>query len=93
MVQRCFCRCDTLEGRKNGLCSKYKSVVFPLPAEVKNMLFPNAKQTKRIIKPKQKNQKSGKESFGSNALLKPESINEYLKMTYNTILELEFGCR
>jgi hypothetical protein len=93
MVQRCFCRCDTLEGRKNGLCSKYKSIVFPLPAEVKNMLFPNSKMNKRPIKIKTKVQKAGHESFGSNTLLKPETIKDYLRMTYNTILELELGCQ
>jgi hypothetical protein len=56
------------------------------------MLFPNSKKS-RVIKPKIKLQPGNKESFGSNELLKQETINDYLRMTFNTILELEASCR
>ena len=41
MFQKCFCRCDTLEGRRFGLCRDYRSKVYELPMRVKRELFPN----------------------------------------------------
>ena len=38
--QRCFCRCETTEGRKHGLCKHYKSKGILLPANLKKKLFP-----------------------------------------------------
>ena len=36
--QRCHCRCDTLEGRRYGLCSRYRSPTVPLPPEIRREL-------------------------------------------------------
>ncbi len=92
MYQRCFCRKETLEGRKNGYCSKFKSTVFPLPLEVRKMLFPRSK--KKNTRPKQQNGTIRVESFGSNLLLKQENtLKDYLKMSLNTIKEIEHKCR
>jgi len=41
MVQRCNCTCDTLVGRRYGLCKKYQSQVFQL-GDIKEVLFPDA---------------------------------------------------
>lgn len=92
MYQRCFCRKETLEGRKNGYCSKFKSTVFPLPLEIKKMLFPNSKKNNR--RPKQPVGNIRIESFGSNLLLKKQdTLKDYLKMSLNTIKEIENKCR
>ena len=32
--QKCFCKCNTLEGRQHGLCSNFKSIGFPLSHKV-----------------------------------------------------------
>lgn len=37
--QGCYCRCDTLEGRRYGLCRDFKSEVFPVPEEVLRAFF------------------------------------------------------
>ena len=92
MYQRCFCRCETLEGRINGLCSKFKSKVFILPLEVKKMLFGNSK--KRNSYKKLRSETSQIDTFCSNLNLQNNNkqIKNYLKMSYNTILEIERKC-
>jgi len=39
ICQRCWCRCDTLERRKNGLCRDFKSMPKPLTQNEKQILF------------------------------------------------------
>ena len=34
VAQKCYCRCDTAEGRKHGLCRDFCGPWFPLPAGV-----------------------------------------------------------
>lgn len=41
VTQKCHCTCDTLMGRKYGLCKKFESQVFPMIGETKDALFPN----------------------------------------------------
>lgn len=92
MIQRCFCRKETMEGRQNGLCSSFKSTIFPLPNEVRKMLFPDSKK-KRSVK-QQSNKGMKVEMFGSNLLLKKqETLMDYLKMSLNTIKDIEKKCR
>ena len=43
ICQKCFCRCDSTEGRKFGLCRDYHSNMVALTAKLKSTLFPNAK--------------------------------------------------
>ena len=66
-------------------------LVFPLPLEVgKNV--PRSK--KKNTRPKQQNGTVRVESFGSNLLLKQENtLKDYLKMSLNTIKEIEHKCR
>lgn len=41
--QRCFCRCNELEGRRSGkLCKEYISEPFPLTQRLRSLLFPNS---------------------------------------------------
>jgi hypothetical protein len=37
--QRCYCTCDTTEGRKHGLCKNYRSDMWPVPKEVVAAFF------------------------------------------------------
>lgn len=40
MYQKCFCQCETTEGRKFGLCRDYKSSPYTLPNNVLKELYP-----------------------------------------------------
>jgi hypothetical protein len=87
LVQRCFCRCKTTEGRSHGLCSEFKSKYFNLPFELKTLLFPKKKKRKNIKKDSYG--LSGAPSvFGSYTSLK-QSKQSYLKMSMNSILFIE----
>ncbi len=37
--QRCYCRCETTEGRKYGMCKDFASQVWPVPTDVLNAFF------------------------------------------------------
>lgn len=37
--QKCFCRCETTEGRKYGMCKDFGSEVWPVPPEVTVAFF------------------------------------------------------
>lgn len=93
LYQRCFCRCDTTDGRLDGPCSQYKSSPFPLPREVVKMLFPNASNKKIGTKANQNKINPGKEVFASNILMKSrETLPLYLKMSLNTVYLIEKKC-
>ena len=40
LYQKCFCTCETLEGRAHGLCKKYKSGMYAMPNYVTVALYP-----------------------------------------------------
>lgn len=44
LKQRCFCRCDTTEGRVDGKCSDYSSKNFKIPPLLYSKLFGYTKQ-------------------------------------------------
>jgi len=44
--QKCFCKCETLQGRKNGFCKDFTGRVRLLPPSLSNVLFPNKKADK-----------------------------------------------
>ena len=44
ICQKCFCRCDTLDGRKYGYCKDYESKYIPCTPQLKKIL--NFKDTK-----------------------------------------------
>lgn len=94
MFQRCFCKCDTLVGRKHGLCKEFKSQLFTLPMDLKTMLFPNSKGRKVQQSGKKPNGRMTVETYGSNSLMKKqETLQDYLKMSMNTIKHIESKCR
>lgn len=37
--QKCFCTCDSVEGRLHGKCSDYRSSGYPLPPKLRKLLF------------------------------------------------------
>ena len=39
VVQRCFCQCQTFQGRKYGMCRDFKSKAFKLTNELRHELF------------------------------------------------------
>lgn len=39
VCQRCYCRCDTTEGRRHGLCKDFSSAVWPVPERVTDAFF------------------------------------------------------
>jgi hypothetical protein len=52
ICQRCYCRKDSIEGRKNGPCGSYSSKLVPLSRQLQSFLFGNAligKKGKKII--------------------------------------------
>lgn len=38
--QRCYCRCDTTQGRKYGMCKDFSSDAWQVPREVMDVFFP-----------------------------------------------------
>jgi len=84
--QRCHCKCDKVR-RTGKMCSDFESKRFDLPQALLKKLFPNAKKLRR----KKKGLDPMKpQSFGSNILLKNrESQQDFLQMSWNTILEIE----
>jgi hypothetical protein len=46
MRQKCFCRCDTTEGRVDGRCAEYSSKYFKYNSKIVNKLFPKSKENK-----------------------------------------------
>lgn len=79
MIQKCFCKCDTTEGRVNGKCSDYSSKYFELGSSLARKLFINLKIKKDIKRYNPGN------SFPSFKLLEldPEAFNIMLTNTVN----------
>jgi hypothetical protein len=51
ICQKCFCKCDTLDGRKYGYCKDYSSTVIPCTPLLRRMLnFKEIKDDKHMIK-------------------------------------------
>lgn len=42
VCQRCYCRCETAEGRKYGMCKDFASECWAVPREVTDAFFPDA---------------------------------------------------
>lgn len=48
ICQKCFCRCETTEGRRYGFCKDFSSREHALTSKLKDMLFPDKKMSKNI---------------------------------------------
>ena len=44
--QRCYCRCETTEGRKLGTCKEYVGETFPVPSKAMNTFIGNDDESK-----------------------------------------------
>jgi hypothetical protein len=66
ICQKCFCKCDTMDGRKYGFCKDYSSTIIPCTPHLRKML--NFKEIKidktKIIK----NNKVNSEDINVNTL-------------------------
>jgi len=54
IAQKCFCRCETLDGRRDGFCKDFRGRVHTLPGRIIDKVYPNRseiKKTKEIKKP------------------------------------------
>lgn len=47
IVQKCFCRCETMEGRKYGFCKDYASRPHKLSYKICSILYPNGLKTRK----------------------------------------------
>jgi len=47
--QKCFCRCETIKGRKNGFCKDFSGRKIILPDEIYKKLYPNGTVNKNHI--------------------------------------------
>jgi hypothetical protein len=54
VAQKCFCRCETIQGRKGGFCKDFTGVKHNLPPSIRDVLFTNKKSDtiKRAIAPR-----------------------------------------
>jgi hypothetical protein len=79
MKQKCFCSCDTTEGRVSGKCCNYSSKYFELGEELKNKLFPKNK----VKLERESYEYNPGNSFPSFALLdkNPKKFGNMLKNT------------
>lgn len=50
VCQKCFCRCETMKGRRFGLCKDFSGRVSALPPKLLNLMFPSKKQKVDNIK-------------------------------------------
>ena len=50
ICQKCFCRCDTMKGRKSGFCKDFSGRSHKLPNSLMNEMFPTKKKTRDNIK-------------------------------------------
>jgi len=48
IYQKCFCSCETTEGRRSGFCKEFSGREHVMPSKLKYMLFPDKKMSKNI---------------------------------------------
>ena len=66
ICQKCFCKCDTMDGRKYGFCKDYSSTIIPCTPHLRKILnFKEIKIYKTKIK---KNNKVNSEDINVNTL-------------------------
>ncbi len=49
VYQKCFCRKETTNGRKFGICKKYASQRRPLTEEIRRLFFPNYRNSNAVL--------------------------------------------
>jgi len=77
--QKCFCRCDTLEGRKHGYCKDYESKPIPCTPQIRKILdFKEQKEDKTKIL---KNNRNNNTSINLNSLFDGLRMDMYNQFT------------
>ena len=78
ICQKCFCRCDTMDGRKHGYCKDYESEFIPCTPQLRKVLnFKEIKVDKTKIL---KNNKNNDDDININSLfdnLRMEWYNQF----------------
>lgn len=87
-VQKCFCRCDKLEGRHFGLCKNFVSKKYPLSEKLFKVLFPEKQQKPKEKMPLEKNGNT----FLPNRNLTNKNLGSFLKMSFKTLKSIEKKC-
>lgn len=65
ICQKCFCRCETMEGRKHGFCKDFSGRSHYLPKGVCDILFTKSKDDSSVVSvggtrpPSKTNKKTG----------------------------------
>ena len=47
IAQKCFCRCDTLHGRRDGFCKDFYGRKYNLPSSITDKLYPKKEDIKK----------------------------------------------
>ena len=47
IAQKCFCRCETLQGRRDGFCKDFYGRKYQLPPSITDKLYPNKDDLKK----------------------------------------------
>lgn len=58
ITQKCFCRCETLDGRREGFCKDFTGKRYALTGEIKRMLYPEPTKCPPIVKKIKKKEKA-----------------------------------
>jgi len=83
IAQKCFCRCETLQGRRDGFCKDFYGRKHELPPSITEKLYSNKEEIKhcpeikKIVEKPQTNQHDAKE-------LLEKFINRWMKGQTNT---------
>lgn len=78
ICQKCFCKCNTMDGRKHGYCKDYSSTVIPCTPHIRKIL--NFKEIKNDKTKIQKNNKINIDDINVNGLfedLRNEWYNQF----------------
>jgi len=76
MNQKCFCRCDTLEGRKSGkTCTEFEGPLIFLPKFLVDTLFPSKKKRKKPEEEEDPDYRIEREKAAQKAILNQFSLS------------------
>lgn len=88
IAQKCFCRCETLDGRRDGFCKDFLGKRYQLSAEIRRMLYPTP--LKKSIAPMTKIKKVSKRSSAMDeAKIELQSFIQKYAEGYDTAQVIE----
>ena len=90
LYQKCFCRCDTTEGRKDGLCKDFRSGAYMIPQDILLDLFPNLRKKYTAIPDLNRDKKMNKTTIDLLYEIKGYELETlFRKLRYKTKLNYE----